>query len=146
MQKVRSFYSCCLYAFDFRFYFTPFFGYFSSFLRSTCSLLVIRIVFIVRWQYTYIQTDCVTVSLDTCLYINLQGYNLLQLRFTTHSIRFFRFRSPLLTDSRLIFFPKGIKMFQFPSLQAPCRQVFTFKPLDIRELQFILLLIATFRS
>ena len=45
--------------------------------------------------------------------LNLQGYNLLWLIIQFRLKSPFRFRSPLLTESRLISFPPGTKMFQF---------------------------------
>ena len=53
---------------------------------------------------------------DATLWLNdsLQGFHLLRPRIPTCSLRLIRFRSPLLTESRLISFPPGTEMFQFP--------------------------------
>jgi hypothetical protein len=38
-----------------------------------------------------------------------------------------RVRSPLLTESRLMSFPPGTEMFQFPGFASPIPYVFSFK-------------------
>ena len=48
-----------------------------------------------------------------------------------HKFRLFRFRSPLLTESHMIYFPGVTKMFQFTPCPAksyinPCGYIFTF--------------------
>ena len=61
-------------------------------------------------------------SLPNNARFKIQGYHLLWQSFpaysSTHALSFvtglFRFRSPLLTESRLISFPLGTEMFHFP--------------------------------
>ena len=57
---------------------------------------------------------------DATLKLNgsLQGFHLLRPRIPTCSLRLIRFRSPLLTESRLISFPPGTEMFQFATFAS----------------------------
>ena len=65
---------------------------------------------------------------DATLKLNgyLQGFHLLRPRIPTCSLRLIRFRSPLLTESRLISFPPGTEMFQFPGF-APHTYAFSMR-------------------
>ena len=64
----------------------------------------------------------------TYIYLTFQirGYHPLRLAFPNHSLKFyiltmtrlFPFRSPLLRESRLISFPTGTEMFQFPAFAS----------------------------
>jgi len=65
-------------------------------------------------------------SSPTTTGLRLQGSHLLRLDFPIHSTNLlqffvtglFRVRSPLLTESHLISFPTGTKMFQFPAFAS----------------------------
>ena len=120
MQKVRSHPlrgSYCLYACGFRIYFTPLPGFFSPFPHGTCSLSV-------DYEYLALEDGPPIFRQDfTCpalLIVRLvpptgfrvQGYHLLWPDFPDRSTitlakthRLVRFRSPLLSESRLISFP-----------------------------------------
>ena len=58
-------------------------------------------------------------------FLPVRGYHPLWLSFPEHSGFYMkatglvRFRSPLLTESQLMSFPKGTEMFQFPSFAPP---------------------------
>ncbi len=107
--------SYCLYAIDFRFYFTPLQGYFSPFPHGTGSLSV-------NWEYLALEDGppifsqhfaCVDLLNLQCTPFRIQGYHLLWRRFPNdfcyriHYLWLFPFRSPLLRESRLISFPTG---------------------------------------
>ena len=64
--------------------------------------------------------------LEAYPFTSLQVYHLLRCGFPATSRRsgFIRFRSPLLTESRLLSFPAGTEMFQFPA--------FAFRPYAFR--------------
>src|SRR5687768_18115259 len=120
MQKVRSHPlrgSYCLYACGFRIYFTPLPGFFSPFLHSTSSLSV---------DYEYLALEdgppmfrqdstcpaLLVVRLVPPICFHVRGYHPLWPDFpdrstdkSTITYRLLRFRSPLLSESRLISFP-----------------------------------------
>ena len=114
-----------MYACGFRIYFTPLPGFFLPFLHSTCSLSV---------DYEYLaledgppmfrQDFTCPALLFACLVppirFRVRGYHPLSPDFpdrstiqSTITCRLFRFRSPLLSESRLISFPPATEMFQF---------------------------------
>ena len=114
-----------MYACGFRFYFTPLPGFFSPFPHGTGSLSVDN-------EYLALEDGPPIFRQDfTCpalLFSNLvphvcfriQGYHLLwpdfPFRFANSRAitrRLFRFRSPLLSESRLMSFPRATEMFQF---------------------------------
>ena len=114
-----------MYACGFRIYFTPLPGVFSPFPHGTGSLSV-------DYEYLALEDGPPIFRQDsTCpalLVVHLvpqstfliQGYHLLwpdfPFRFdksTAKEYRLFRFRSPLLSESRLMSFPRATEMFQF---------------------------------
>ena len=126
-----------MYAYDFRFYFTPLPGFFSPFPHGTGALSV---------DYEYLALEdgppifkqdfsCPALLVPTLvphLNFRLRGYHPLWPDFpdglansSAKSWRLIPFRSPLLWESRLISFPPATEMFQFTGL-APstlCIQV-----------------------
>ena len=142
-----------MYACGFRIYFTPLPGFFSPFPHGTCSLSV---------DYEYLALEDgppifrQDFSCPALLFSNLvphvcfriQGYHLLwpdfPFRFANSRAitrRLFRFRSPLLSESRLMSFPPATEMFQFAgfalhayvfSMQYPCGWVSPFGHLRIK--------------
>ena len=62
---------------------------------------------------------------DFSSFLPVRGYHPLWLSFPEHSGFYLkatglvRVRSPLLTESQLMSFPKGTEMFQFPSFALP---------------------------
>ena len=113
-EQVRSH---CLYASGFRIYFTPLPGFFSPFPHGTGSLSV-------DYEYLALEDGPPIFEQDfTCpallfvclvprLCFRIRGYHPLWLTFPGYSsnttaitYRLFRFRSPLLAESRLISFP-----------------------------------------
>src|SRR6267142_7234706 len=128
MQKVRSHPlrgSYCLYACGFRIYFTPLPGFFSPFLHSTGSLSV-------DYEYLALEDGPPIFRQDfTCpallnvrsvlpVSFRVRGYHPLWPAFPDRSTktpakthRLVRFRSPLLSESRLISVPLPTEMFQF---------------------------------
>ena len=114
-----------MYACGFRIYFTPLPGFFSPFPHGTSSLSV-------NDEYLALEDGPPIFRQDfTCpalLFVNLvphvsfhvQGYHLLWPAFPDCSVKFcaitsrlIRFRSPLLSESRLMSFPRATEMFQF---------------------------------
>jgi hypothetical protein len=114
-----------LYACGFRIYFTPLPGFFSPFPHGTCSLSV-------DYEYLALEDGPPMFRQDyTCpalLVVHLvpqksfpvRGYHPLWPAFPCRSgkssakeHRLFRFRSPLLSESRLMSFPRATEMFQF---------------------------------
>ena len=114
-----------LYACGFRIYFTPLPGFFSPFPHGTCSLSV-------DYEYLALEDGPPIFRQDyTCpalLVVHLvpqksfpvRGYHPLWPDFPFRSSkssakehRLFRFRSPLLSESRLMSFPRATEMFQF---------------------------------
>jgi hypothetical protein len=104
----------------------PYPGFFSPFPHGTCSLSVSKEYLALEDGPPFFNQDfsCPDLLLVR-FHINtfrLQGFHLLSLAFPNHSAkslyfiasRLFPFRSPLLRKSRLISFPLGTEMFQFP--------------------------------
>ena len=142
-----------MYACGFRIYFTPLPGFFSPFPHGTSSLSV---------DYEYLALEDgppifrQDFSCPALLFSNLvphvcfriQGYHLLwpdfPFRFANSRAinrRLFRFRSPLLSESRLMSFPRATEMFQFTrfashtyvfSMRYPCGWVSPFGNLRIK--------------
>ena len=114
-----------MYACGFRIYFTPLPGFFSPFPHGTCSLSV-------DYEYLALEDGPPIFRQDfTCPALLvacpvpqstffIRGYHPLWPDFpfrsdksTAKSCRLFRFRSPLLSESRLMSFPRATEMFQF---------------------------------
>ena len=114
-----------MYAHGFRIYFTPLPGFFSPFPHGTGSLSV---------DYEYLALEdgppifrqdfscpaLLFVSSVPRVSFRIQGYHLLWPAFPGRfakspaiTNRLFRFRSPLLSESRLMSFPRATEMFQF---------------------------------
>ena len=114
-----------MYACGFRIYFTPLPGFFSPFPHGTGSLSV---------DYEYLALEdgppifrqdftCPALLVATLvlpLIFHVRGYHPLWPDFPDRSTktmakscRLFRFRSPLLSESRLMSFPRATEMFQF---------------------------------
>jgi hypothetical protein len=114
-----------LYACGFRIYFTPLPGFFSPFPHGTCSLSV-------DYEYLALEDGPPIFRQDfTCpallvahlvppLSFLIRGYHPLWPTFpsrsdksTARERRLLRFRSPLLSESRLMSVPRATEMFQF---------------------------------
>ena len=114
-----------MYACGFRIYFTPLPGFFSPFPHGTCSLSV---------DYEYLALEdgppmfrqgftCPALLVATLVppsIFRIRGYHPLwpdfpdrSAKLMAKSCRLFRFRSPLLSESRLMSFPRATEMFQF---------------------------------
>jgi hypothetical protein len=121
-----------LYACGFRIYFTPLPGFFSPFPHGTCSLSV---------DYEYLALEDGPpmfrqgFSCPALLYLRLvpqstfliRGYHPLWPDFpfrsdmpTAKTQGLLRFRSPLLSESRLMSFPRATEMFQFTRFATSC--------------------------
>jgi hypothetical protein len=114
-----------LYACGFRIYFTPLPGFFSPFPHGTSSLSVDYEYLaledgppIFRQDYTCPALLVVRSVPQSNFFI--RGYHPLWPDFpdrsdnsTAKTYRLFRFRSPLLSESRLMSFPRATEMFQF---------------------------------
>ena len=114
-----------MYAHNFRIYFTPLPGFFSPFPHGTCSLSVDYEYLaledgppIFRQDFTCPALLFVSLVSQVCFYI--RDYHPLWSAFPGRSVnslaitnRLFRFRSPLLSESRLMSFPRATEMFQF---------------------------------
>ena len=118
----------------FQVYFTPLIGVLFTFpSRYLCTIGQSVVLSLGGWS-PHIQTGFhvsrLTQGLDTNLLI--QGYHLLWRWFPTASNFLYpatglvRFRSPLLSESRLISFPLGTEMFQFPRF-ASVTYVFSYR-------------------
>ena len=115
-----------MYACGFRIYFTPLPGFFSPFPHGTCSLSVNDEYLaledgppIFRQDYTC-PALLVVRSVPHPIF-HIRGYHPLWPDFPDRSVkpnaksyRLFRFRSPLLSESRLMSFPRATEIFQFP--------------------------------
>ena len=131
-----------MYACGFRIYFTPLPGFFSPFPHGTGSLSV---------DYEYLALEDgppifrQDFSCPALLFSNLvphvcfriQGYHLLWPGFPSRfansraiTRRLFRFRSPLLSESRLMSFPRATEMFQFTRF-ASHTYVFSMRYLSV---------------
>ena len=114
-----------MYACGFRIYFTPLPGFFSPFPHGTGSLSVDHEYLALEdgppiFRQDYTCPALLIVRLVPQSEFRLQGYHLLWRGFpspstipTAKTYRLFRFRSPLLSESRLISFPSPTEMFQF---------------------------------
>ena len=114
-----------MYACGFRIYFTPLPGFFSPFPHGTGSLSVDHEYLALEdgppiFRQDYTCPALLIVRLVPQSEFRLQGYHLLWRGFpspstipTAKTYRLIRFRSPLLSESRLISFPRATEMFQF---------------------------------
>ena len=114
-----------MYACGFRIYFTPLPGFFSPFPHGTGSLSV---------DYEYLALEdgppmfrqgftcpaLLVATLVPLMIFRIRGYHPLWPDFpfrsdmpTAKTCRLLRFRSPLLSESRLMSFPRATEMFQF---------------------------------
>ena len=117
--------SHCLYACGFRIYFTPLPGFFSPFPHGTSSLSVDNEYLALEDGPPIFGQDSTCPALLVLRLVPphlfcLRGYHPLwpdfpdsSARATAKSQRLVRFRSPLLSESRLISFPRATEMFQF---------------------------------
>ena len=142
-----------MYACGFRIYFTPLPGFFSPFPHGTSSLSV---------DYEYLALEdgppifrqdfsCPALLVASSVphrSFRVRGYHPLWPAFPSCSVkscaitnRLFRFRSPLLSESRLMSFPRATEMFQFTrfashtyvfSMRYPCGWVSPFGNLRIK--------------
>ena len=142
-----------MYACGFRIYFTPLPGFFSPFPHGTSSLSVDYEYLaledgppIFRQDYTC-PALLVVRSVPQPIFF-VRGYHPLWPDFpdrsdkpTAKTCRLFRFRSPLLSESRLMSFPRATEMFQFTrfashtyvfSMRYLCRWVSPFGNLRIK--------------
>jgi hypothetical protein len=127
-----------LYACGFRIYFTPLPGFFSPFPHGTSSLSVDYEYLaledgppIFRQDYTCPALLVARPVPQSAFFI--RGYHPLWPTFpgcsdkpTAKTCRLFRFRSPLLSESRLMSFPRATEMFQFTRF-ASHSYVFTMR-------------------
>jgi hypothetical protein len=131
-----------LYACGFRIYFTPLPGFFSPFPHGTCSLSV-------DYEYLALEDGPPVFRQDyTCPALlvarsvphsvfSVRGYHPLWPAFPSCSdkpnaktCRLLRFRSPLLSESRLMSFPRATEMFQFTRF-ASHTYVFSMRYLSV---------------
>ena len=131
-----------LYAYGFRIYFTPLPGFFSPFPHGTSSLSVDYEYLALEDGPPIFRQDYTCPALLVCRLVPhfaflIRGYHPLWPDFPFRSdiqnaktTRLFQFRSPLLSESRLMSFPRATEMFQFTrfalqtyvfSLQYPSR-------------------------
>ena len=120
-----------MYAYGFRIYFTPLPGFFSPFPHGTSSLSVDYEYLaledgppIFRQDYTCPALLVARPVLHSGFFV--RGYHPLWPDFPDRSDnliaksrRLFRFRSPLLSESRLMSFPRATEMFQFTRFASP---------------------------
>ena len=114
-----------MYACGFRIYFTPLPGFFSPFPHGTCSLSVDDEYLALEdgppmFRQDYTCPALLVASSVPHASFHIQGYHLLWPGFPSRfvksraiSCRLLRFRSPLLSQSRLMSFPRATEMFQF---------------------------------
>ena len=114
-----------MYACGFRIYFTPLPGFFSPFPHGTGSLSVDDEYLALEDGPPIFRQDfscpaLLFVSSVPHVSFHVQGYHLLWPAFPDCSVksraitnRLLRFRSPLLSESRLMSFPRATEMFQF---------------------------------
>ncbi len=114
-----------MYAYGFRIYFTPLPGFFSPFPHGTCSLSVDYEYLALEDGPPIFRQDFSCPALLVCrlvpqLAFFIRGYHPLWPDFPFRSdiraaktTRLLRFRSPLLSESRLMSFPRATEMFQF---------------------------------
>ena len=114
-----------MYAYGFRFYFTPLPGFFLPFPHGTCSLSVDHEYLALEDGPPMFRQDftCPALLVATLVpppVFRIRGYHPLWPDFPDRSprqmakdCRLVRFRSPLLSESRLMSFPRATEMFQF---------------------------------
>ena len=114
-----------MYACGFRIYFTPLPGFFSPFPHGTCSLSVNDEYLALEDGPPIFRQDfscpaLLVVSSVPHICFRIRDYHPLwsafPFRFANNCAitnRLFRFRSPLLSESRLMSFPRATEMFQF---------------------------------
>ena len=114
-----------MYAHGFRIYFTPLPGFFSPFPHGTSSLSVNDEYLALEDGPPIFRQDfscpaLLVASLVPHRSFHVRGYHPLWPAFPSCSVksraitcRLFRFRSPLLSESRLMSFPRATEMFQF---------------------------------
>ena len=114
-----------MYACGFRFYFTPLPGFFSPFPHGTGSLSVDDEYLALEdgppmFRQGFSCPALLVCSLVPHVGFRIQGYHLLWPGFPSRfanqraiTARLFQFRSPLLSESRLMSFPRATEMFQF---------------------------------
>ena len=114
-----------MYACDFRIYFTPLPGFFSPFPHGTCSLSVDHEYLALEDGPPIFRQDfsCPALLFSSSVphsSFRIRGYHPLWPTFPGRSVkscaitnRLFQFRSPLLSESRLMSFPRATEMFQF---------------------------------
>ena len=119
-----------MYACGFRIYFTPLPGFFSPFLHSTCSLSVDHEYLALEDGPPIFRQDftCPALLVERSvppICFRVRGYHPLWPPFpersankSTITFRLLRFRSPLLSESRLISIPAVTKMFQFTAFAS----------------------------
>ncbi len=114
----------------FQVYFTPLPGFFSPFPHGTGSLSV-DVEYLAledgppMFRQDYTCPALLVASLVPHSGFHIQGYHLLWPAFPDRFVnanaktcRLVRFRSPLLSESRLIYFPAATKMFQFTAFAS----------------------------
>ena len=142
-----------MYACGFRIYFTPLPGFFSPFPHGTSSLSVDDEYLALEdgppiFRQGFSCPALLFVSSVPHVSFHVQGYHLLWPAFPDCSVksraitnRLLRFRSPLLSESRLMSFPRATEMFQFTrfashtyvfSMRYPCGWVSPFGNLRIK--------------
>ena len=142
-----------MYAYGFRIYFTPLPGFFSPFPHGTGSLSVDHEYLALEDGPPIFRQDSTCPALLVARLVPpptflIRGYHPLWPDFPDRSdmsmaksCRLFRFRSPLLSESRLISFPRATEMFQFArfastayvfSCRYPCGWVSPFGHLRIK--------------
>ena len=114
-----------MYASGFRFYFTPLPGFFSPFPHGTGSLSVDDEYLALEDGPPIFRQDfscpaLLFASLVPLRSFHIRDYHPLWSTFPSRSVKFIaitsrllRFRSPLLSESRLMSFPRATEMFQF---------------------------------
>ena len=117
-----------MYAYGFRIYFTPLPGFFSPFPHGTCSLSVDYEYLALEDGPPMFRQDYTCPALLVCVSVPPQSFYIRDyhplwwafpdpsVRNAAKNARLLRFRSPLLSESRLISVPGGTEMFQFPPL------------------------------
>ena len=142
-----------MYACGFRIYFTPLPGFFSPFPHGTSSLSVDDEYLALEdgppmFRQDYTCPALLVVSSVPRRSFHVRGYHPLWPAFPSRSVkscaitsRLFRFRSPLLSESRLMSVPRATEMFQFTRfashdyvfiMRYPCGWVSPFGNLRIK--------------
>ena len=119
-----------MYAYGFRIYFTPLPGFFSPFPHGTGSLSVDHEYLALEDGPPIFRQDFTCPALLVPRLVpphtfRIRGYHPLwpdfpdrSARYVAKTWRLVRFRSPLLSESRLISVPPGTEMFQFPGFAS----------------------------